>query len=288
MLTKSLHRDLYPAIDPKNNSVQGKVVVITGAAGGLGYGIALVGRNAESLEKVAKDIVHPTQVITIAADVVSVAACEDIFKKAVAQFGRVDALVNTAGTTNVDAIGQIDPKVWWANFVRTYNMILAFINAIGGKGTAINLVSLGAWIVRGPGLSGYSASKLAVIKLGECLDLEQPDIRVFSVHPGMVEAEDGRGIVVDAFTPFAKDKAALTGGLTTYLAQPRADFLKGTYIHANWDVNELEAHKTELVEKGVNKPSFLKAELRLGGYPGANNLTDVMSMRFILPHRNHI
>lgn len=38
-LTKSMHRDVYPPVDPKNPSlrVDGKVVLITGAGGGLGY-----------------------------------------------------------------------------------------------------------------------------------------------------------------------------------------------------------------------------------------------------------
>ena len=38
-LTKSLHRDIYPAVDPKNLGAyaKGKVIVIIGAAGGLGY-----------------------------------------------------------------------------------------------------------------------------------------------------------------------------------------------------------------------------------------------------------
>jgi hypothetical protein len=37
MLTKSMHRDVYPDVSPLNNSVAGQVVIITGAAGGLGY-----------------------------------------------------------------------------------------------------------------------------------------------------------------------------------------------------------------------------------------------------------
>jgi len=145
-------------------------------------------------------------------------------------------------------------------------MVHVFLKSSGGKGTIVNLVSLGASFLA-PGLSGYSASKLAVIKLGECLDLEQPGIRVFSLHPGMVEAENGRGMVIDMFTPFARDKAALTRGVTTYLAQPKADFLKGTYLHANWDVEEMEKHKAEITEKKLNKLAFLGAELRPGGYP---------------------
>ena len=45
-----------------------------------------------------------------------------------------------------------------------------FIKATGGKGTIINAVSLGASFLF-PGMSSYSISKLAMIKLGEYLDL---------------------------------------------------------------------------------------------------------------------
>lgn len=116
-------------------------------------------------------------------------------------------------------------------------------------------------------MSGYIVAKLALIKLGELLDLEQPNLRVFSVHPGLVEAENGRGVVIDAFTPFAIDKAALTAGLTLWLSTPKADFLKGGYIHSNWDVTELEQHKSEIVEKKLVKLGFLNAQLQVGGYP---------------------
>lgn len=145
-------------------------------------------------------------------------------------------------------------------------MVHALVNTTGGKGTIINVVSLGASFVA-PAMSGYSASKLAVIKLGECLDVEQPGLRVFSVHPGMVEAEQGRGMIVPPFLPFSKDKAALTGGLAVYLSTAKGDFLKGGYLHANWDVEEMERHKEEITEKKLIKLAFLNGQLQPGGYP---------------------
>ena len=51
------------------------------------------------------------------------------------------------------------------------------------------------------------------------------------------------------FYPFAKDHVDLTGMLALYLVQPRADFLKGSMVCVNWDVDELEQHKEEIVEK---------------------------------------
>lgn len=117
-----------------------------------------------------------------------------------------------------------------------------------------------------PGTSAYIVAKLAQIKLLELIDLEQPSLRVFSVHPGLVKAENGRGVVIDAYTPYAIDTAALTAGLTLWLDTAKADFLKGGYIHSNWDVNELEQHKAEIVEKGLVKLGFLNGKLQPGGY----------------------
>ena len=107
-----------------------------------------------------------------------------------------------------------------------------FIKTFGTKGTIINIVTVGASFVM-PGISSYSISKLAVIKLGEHIEAECPEIRVFSVHPGIVRANEGRGMVLPAFTPFAKDSAMLTGALTTYLCTPKADFLRGGFVSVN-------------------------------------------------------
>ncbi|ROV87536.1 hypothetical protein VMCG_10684 [Cytospora schulzeri] len=284
-LTSKFFRDVYPAINPATNKAvraDGKVVIITGAGGGLGFGIArsfisggakgivLVGRNQKSLDGVVADLkADSAKLLPIVGDITSDTDVDAIYKKALAEFSKVDILVNAAGAMNVGPIGVIEPSKWWENFeVNTrgvFNMSSGFVQAIGGEGTIINLVTLGASFLV-PGLSGYSASKLAVIKFGECLDLEQPNLRVFSVHPGMVEAESGRGMVVEPFLPFSKDTAALTGGLSVFLTTPKADFLKGGYLHANWDVEELEKHKDEITEKKLMKLAFLHGQLQPGGY----------------------
>ncbi len=56
------------------------------------------------------------------------------------------------------------------NVKGTYSLIHYFIKATGGKGTIINLVPLGASLLF-PGMSSYAGSKLAVIKLGESIDV---------------------------------------------------------------------------------------------------------------------
>lgn len=168
------------------------------------------------------------------------------------------------------------------NVKGVYNVVHHFNKVAGGKGTFINLVTVGASFLA-PGVSSYSSSKLAAIKLGEFLDLgrrrtssfqfpnadkssELPNLRVFSLHPGIVEAAGGRGAIVDHFTPFAKDKQALTAAFTLYLQKPEADFLRGGYVSVNWDVDEMEQHKAEITEGKLLKLGFLNAKLGPDGF----------------------
>lgn len=95
---------------------------------------------------------------------------------------------------------------------------------------------------------------------------EYPDLRVFSLHPGIVAADD-RGAVMDAFTPFAKDTQALTGGVSLWLDTPTAEFLKGGFLSVNWDVGEMEAHAEEIREGKLNWLGFLNAKLGPEGHP---------------------
>ena len=93
------------------------------------------------------------------------------------------------------------------------------------------------------------------------MNTEYPKLRMFTVMPGIVATD----MVPDAFSPFAQDHADLTGMLALYLAQPRADYLKGSLLGVNWDVTEMEAHKEEIVEKKLLKISWLPVLPVCGG-----------------------
>lgn len=56
---------------------------------------------------------------------------------------------------------------------------------------------------------------------------------------------------------FAHDHEDLTGMLALYLVQPRADFLKGSMVGVNWDIEELEQHRDEIVAGKVFQTSWL-------------------------------
>lgn len=81
--------------------------------------------------------------------------------------------------------------------------------------------------------------------------------------PGVVVTD----MTTEMFRPYALDHADLTGMLSLYLAQPRADYLRGAMVSVNWDVEELEAHKDEISAKGLLKTSWLPI-LPLGGGHG--------------------
>lgn len=219
-------------------------------------GIILVGRKASLLQEPAEAIASinkDVKVLIATADLTSEADVEELFRQAQVTFGKVDVVVNTAGTMTGGPIGDMTPQQWWTDFVScplppdefdtdvkqevnvkgTYTLTHHYLKTFGSSGTLINLVSLGASMTA-PGISSYSTSKLAVIKLSEYLDAEKPDLRVFTLHPGIVAAtESKRGMVVDAFTPFAKDPGMLTGAVSLYLATPKAEYLRGGYMSVN-------------------------------------------------------
>lgn len=95
------------------------------------------------------------------------------------------------------------------------------------------------------------------------MNVEYPKLRMFTTMPGIVATD----MPPDNFRPFAHDHVDLTGMLALYLAQPRADYLKGTIISVNWDVTEMEAHKEEIEEKKLLKASWLPV-LPFGGGKG--------------------
>jgi len=112
-------------------------------------------------------------------------------------------------------VGDLEPNVWFSDFEvnvkGTYILAHYYLKSVE-SGTLVMVGTLGASFTA-PGMSAYSGSKMAMLKLAEYLDAEKQNLRVFTVHPGIVAAtESGRGMVFDQLTPFAHDKGIQTGG----------------------------------------------------------------------------
>jgi NAD(P)-dependent dehydrogenase (short-subunit alcohol dehydrogenase family) len=116
-----------------------------------------------------------------------------------------------------------------------------------------------------PGFSAYAIAKFAGQRLIEYLDAEYPHLRTFTLSPGLIKT----ALTHSSFEPFTKDHVELPGMMTLYLAQERANFLKGGFVGVNWDVKEMEANKEEIVEKKLLKMQWVAAQLGQGGHPFA-------------------
>jgi NAD(P)-dependent dehydrogenase (short-subunit alcohol dehydrogenase family) len=279
MATKTPRRDPYEAILPTNpaNSQKGKIIVITGGSSGIGAaaakvwaqagaeGVVITARGASALQKVASELEssYPaTKILAIPGDITSNEDVKNLFASVQKTFGRAaDFLLNNAGFLEDNKlIGETPADVWWKTFEinvkGAYNMTHQFIqsqpNPKEPQGTILT-VSSGRAGLNTVGGSSYNIAKLAEQRLSEHLQLEYPTLRVFSSMPGIALT----GMVEEFWLPYAKDHVDLTGMLALYLAQSRADYLKGGMVSVNWDVNELEQHKQEILEKKALQTSWL-------------------------------
>jgi NADP-dependent 3-hydroxy acid dehydrogenase YdfG len=106
------------------NNITGKVVVITGASGGLGEAIArhlvklgakvvLGARRIERLEKLVSEIKSENgNAVAAATDVTKRQDLERLASKAVEEFGRVDVLVNNAGIMQLASLAKLRVDEW--------------------------------------------------------------------------------------------------------------------------------------------------------------------------------
>jgi NAD(P)-dependent dehydrogenase (short-subunit alcohol dehydrogenase family) len=96
-------------------------------------------------------------------------------------------------------------------------------------------------------MGGYSLAKLALTKLTAYVASEHPSITSVSLDPGIVPTDMGRS--VPFLAPFMLDTPELVGGAAVWLSSGDKSFLSGRYVSSNWDVEEIELRKDEIVEE---------------------------------------
>ncbi|KAJ5797516.1 uncharacterized protein N7503_006812 [Penicillium pulvis] len=267
------YRDNYPAIDPTRAELAqtGKVVVITGGSRGLGRlafaasfaragaaVIALIGRSASGLEeteKLIKKINTSTKVLRFALDITDQTAVEIAFKEITTQAGAPQVLINNAGNLSpLESTFDSTLDSWWEcqeiNIKGTYNVTKAFLKETGATParptTIITITSLAAHGTA-PGMGGYSLAKLALTKLTAYIASEHPTITSVSLDPGIVPTD--MGCSVPFLAPFMLDSPELVGGAAVWLSSGDKNFLSGRYVSSNWDVEEIEKRKGEIVDE---------------------------------------
>lgn len=185
----------------------GPVVVLTGAAGRLGSGIAgalahrgallvLVDLSEAGLEGVRASLAPGTAVVPVVADVTEPDAATACFAQAIGRFGRVDALVNNAGSEGPIArvedldMGEVR-RLFEINVFATLTFSQEAVRRFRaqGHGRIVNMAS-GAGMSGSGFMAAYSASKHAVVGLTRSIarEVAEVGIQVNAVCPGCVDS----------------------------------------------------------------------------------------------------
>jgi 3-oxoacyl-[acyl-carrier protein] reductase len=195
-----------------NMKVEGKVIIVTGAARGIGqeYARYLGGLGARIVVADINDCSNTLDLVQAAGgaaavvkvDVASASSAMDMARTALDAFGRIDALINNAALFGAlrggrfDAISETDWDAAMAvNVKGIWNCCKAVVPALrqAGGGSIVNIASLAATYGMPFGLH-YTTSKAAVIGLtrGLARELGRDNIRVNAVAPSAVLTEGTR------------------------------------------------------------------------------------------------
>jgi NAD(P)-dependent dehydrogenase (short-subunit alcohol dehydrogenase family) len=119
--------------------------------------------------------------------------------------------------------------------------------------TIINISSVGAQIIV-PGASAYQTSKFALCRFTEFIDKEyyEQGLIAISIHPGGIKTELALNMP-SAMHSHLNDTVELAADTMVWLSRERRDWLSGRSITVNWDMEELENKKQEILEGNLLK-----------------------------------
>ena len=246
--------------------LDGKIALITGGSSGIGKSIALTyaeagadvviaSRKQENLDKVAAEIkALGRESLAITTDVKIPEQVDNMVKKTVDHFGRLDIMVNNAGRGISTEPLNISIKEW--NHVLALNLTGVFLGSMAAgkvmieqkQGKIINIAST-AGVVGSPGMMHYSVAKAGVIMLTKNLAASwaEHNINVNCIAPGftLTEAIIQWGIL--APEQYADSTPRLLrpplpeniADLALFLASSAADRITGELMivrsHFEWD-----------------------------------------------------
>jgi 3-hydroxybutyrate dehydrogenase len=252
-----------------------KVVLITGAAGGIGIAtakafakegakLALVDLNEDALKKVSEQV-EVSDVLLVPADVTKEDQVKNYVDKTVEKYGRIDVFINNAGVNGANAsITEQTEKnlrfVMDVNFFGAYYGLKYVLNVMREQksGAVVNTASNGGWL-GAPGMSVYVASKHAVLGLTKSAALEMASygVRVNAVAPGATNTEMMRRIEKNAVgEEHAKEAqkafaAAVPMGryatpeeiadLMVFLGSDKSRFIDGTMVRIDGGMSSTSA-----------------------------------------------
>lgn len=231
--------------------LSGKVALITGASRGIGYGVAealvargdrvcITGRNEDALKEAVEQL-GTDRAIYVAGKAHDEAHQAVAVERTMEAFGRVDHLVNNAGTNPVfGPIADLDLNVARKVFETNVISALGFAQRTwhawqkDNGGAIVNIASV-AGIAPSPFIAAYGVSKAALINLTQQLAHEfAPKVRVNAIAPAVVKTKfaqalyEGREAEAAAAYPLGRlGVPSDIGGAAAFLTSDQSDWVTG-------------------------------------------------------------
>jgi len=230
--------------------LQGKRVLITGGASGIGAATAgrfleegaqvvVLDRDDKGRAQIQRQL--PTLAGTVAADVSNLQQVQAAFNEAVQQMGGVDVLINNAGISIRHKFLDITPQEWdrilAVNLTGVFYVAQTAAHYMWERGSGVILQTASTnGLVGQPFYADYNATKAGVIELTKTMALElAPNIRVCAVAPGYVLTPMQRAEYTDEMLDEVNRKVPMgrhakpeeIAALFAYLASEDAAYITG-------------------------------------------------------------
>jgi dehydrogenase/reductase SDR family member 4 len=255
-------------------SLAGKVALVTGGTRGIGeesaYALADAGANVvvasrkqADLDKVAEAIRKKgVKSLAIASHIAKIENSKKLVDQVMAEFGRIDILMNNAGT-NPYYGPLMDAEEWAWDITMNVNlkglfflsqMVARIMKKQGTGGSIINVSSIGG--IKPAELGIYEASKAAVIMLTKSTAKEwgQHNIRVNAIAPGVIRTRLSEALWKD---PELGTTTALN---TPLLRLGDPDDIAGVVLFLASDLSKFVTGETIIIDGGMllGTPSYLE------------------------------
>ncbi len=230
--------------------LQGKRVLITGGAGGIGAATAarfleegaqvcVLDRDSRARERIAKAL--PGLSGVLAADVTILHEVQKAFAEAVTKMAGVDVLINNAGISIRHKFLEITPEEWdkiiAVNLTGVFYVAQTAARHMVDRGSGVILQTASTnGLVGHPYYADYNATKAGVIQLTRTMAIElAPKVRVNAVAPGYVLTPMQRAEYTDAMLEEVNQKIPLRrhaqpeeiAALFAFLASDDAAYITG-------------------------------------------------------------
>ncbi|MEV6117391.1 SDR family oxidoreductase [Streptomyces sp. NPDC052109] len=232
-------------------ALSGKVALVTGASRGIGYGVAealvargdrvcITGRGEDALKEAVEKL-GSDRVIGVAGKAHDLAHQTEVVERTMEAFGRLDFLVNNAGTNPVfGPIADVDldvaRKVFETNVVSALGFAQKTWHAWqkDNGGAIVNIASI-AGLAPSPFIGVYGVSKAAMINLTQQLAHEfAPKVRVNAIAPAVVKTRFAQALYEnreeEAAAAYPLGRLGVPsdiGGAAAFLTSGHSDWITG-------------------------------------------------------------